>query len=116
MKVLLTLAVLAVVYIVCTEAVFTTDGIVNPSSHHQRWRRPEYPKGKSFYQWWYYTIKDFEHGNHFAMTYGYSESDNATTTGGFLMFVHFDSAGAVSGSRYIKIPVKDFIVTGTRRV
>lgn len=44
------------------------------------------------------------------MTYAYSESTNTTTSGAFLMFVHFDSAGGVAGSRYIKLPLSAFSV------
>jgi len=79
-------------------AIITGDGIPNPPSYYQRFRRSEYPASHPFYQWWYFTIKDLEHGEHFAFTYAYSESKNTTTSGAYLMVIHFDQQKVVDTS------------------
>lgn len=52
---------------------FRDDGIVNPDSKYERFRRDEY--SDPFYQWWYFWVRDTETGDNWAITYMYVSQD-----------------------------------------
>lgn len=48
---------------------FRADGIINPPSLYERFRRDEY--SDPYFQWWYYWVKDMKTDTHFAFLYMY---------------------------------------------
>ncbi len=44
-------------------------GIMEPASYHQRYRRDEFPIDKTFFQWWFFSVRDIPNNRHFAFTY-----------------------------------------------
>ncbi len=48
------------------------DGAWDPESLHQRYRAAEFPEDKSFFQWWYFSLKDYDTGMTFAFDYSLS--------------------------------------------
>ncbi|MBN2153423.1 MAG: hypothetical protein JW839_18355 [Candidatus Lokiarchaeota archaeon] len=93
-----------------TIAVFTgTDGVWNPAWHHQRYRISEYSARKPFFQWWYFSLKDYETGTTFAFCYSMSKTVNdPRNTGAYILF-----AAVGPGRRchvYYKFPLERFEV------
>lgn len=49
---------------------YEDDGIINPGSNYQCYRRDEYNLNNTFFQWWYFALKDMENGRNFQIAYG----------------------------------------------
>lgn len=50
-------------------AWYPEPGTKQPGMHHQRYRRSEFPADKTFFQWWYFAVKDTVDNRYFAITY-----------------------------------------------
>jgi hypothetical protein len=50
-------------------SLFLTNGILQPASVHQRYRRNEYAINQPFYQWWFFAVKDLKNDRHFSFSY-----------------------------------------------
>jgi len=82
------------------------DGIVNPSTHYQRFRKTEYDD--PFFQWWYFWIKDTKTDTHYALMYSYSSS-NFNTSGAYVAFCLVNGS-TFRGLKTSKYPHEDLAV------
>jgi hypothetical protein len=96
----------------CAAFPFPGDGIVDPGSHYQRFRRSEYPASDPYFQWWYFCAKDTVNGKYFAISYMYSESKNATTSGSFMQVALVDQASQTHFVRVHQMPLSAMHVDG----
>jgi hypothetical protein len=81
------------------QSFFANDGLRNPTSYHQRYRRDEFSSDAPFFQWWYYAIKDLDSNTYFAFDYavsGASDAGNRTSEGSYVMFSMVDLSGAAA--------------------
>jgi hypothetical protein len=87
------------------------DGLVNPTSHHQRYRRSELPADEPFFQWWYFTIKDLEKNRYFAFSYSVNDCVNdLTNEGSFFMGAMVDQSLSTSFHKAEGFSFDDFLV------
>lgn len=69
------------------EYIFDNDGIVSPDVYEMRYRYDEYDQDAPFFQWWYYTIKDYDTNTEFALDYSQSFGpQDASNNGTYIMF------------------------------
>nr|MDO8118534.1 hypothetical protein [Candidatus Sigynarchaeota archaeon] len=61
---------------VLLEVKLDDDGVWNPVSFHQRYRASEFPENKPFFEWWYFSLKDYDTGMTFAFDYSMSRPSN----------------------------------------
>ncbi len=54
------------------DAKLEGDGAWDPGSRHQRYRAAEFPEDRPFFQWWYFSLKDYDTGMTFAFDYSMS--------------------------------------------
>ena len=72
---------------VLIQMFFAETGIFQPSAYYQRFRYDEFSSKDPFFQWWYFSIKDYESNSAFAMTYAINRaSKGASFTGSYIMF------------------------------
>lgn len=85
-----------------------TDGVWNPPSHFQRYRGDEYPASKPFFQWWYFSLKDYETGDTLAFCYSMSRTvEHPANTGAYLLFARVGPGGRCH--IYYKYPLDAFV-------
>ncbi|KAJ3429169.1 hypothetical protein M0813_13792 [Anaeramoeba flamelloides] len=65
---------------------FRDDGIVNPPQFWQRFRNKDYLSTRPFYQWWYYSLEDYEKETTYIFAYSYSRCVNDMTNQGSYVF------------------------------
>jgi hypothetical protein len=71
---------------ICLEIKIGDDGAWNPGPTHQRYRANEFPEDKPFFQWWYFSLKDYATGMTFAFDYSLSRpATNQTYRGCYVM-------------------------------
>lgn len=76
---------------------FSNDGVVNPPSFYQRYRRDEYPTDQPFFQWWYYYFSDFTNDKYYLVAFGIDETHMDTNQKYFAVtFGAVDVKGGVS--------------------
>eukprot|EP00762_Andalucia_godoyi_P000949 ANDGO_03896.mRNA.1 hypothetical protein len=109
---LVLLGVVFSAFCTCSPIGFSGDGIVDPGSHYQRFRRAEYPASEPYFQWWYYCFKDMAANRYFAVSYMYSESSNKTTSGAFLQVAMVDRSSGDHFVRMHQLPLSSFEVSG----
>jgi hypothetical protein len=67
--------------------ILDRDGVWNPSTYYQRYRAEEYSSKRPFFQWWYYSLKDYRTNRTFALCYSVSRpSKDKTYSGVYMMF------------------------------
>ena len=85
------------------------DGIVQPSSYYQRYRRAEFDANKPFFQWWYFTIKDLKNNRYFAFDYSMSDCvKDLTNEGSYVLFAMVDKKNGKNFQKYERYPLENF--------
>ena len=90
---------------------FMTDktGVWKPASYYQRYRGEEYPVNKNFFQWWYFSLKDYQEDLSFAFCYSISRpAEDQKNTGAYLLFAVVEPQS--KGHLYYKYPIDSFKV------
>ncbi len=91
--------------------IFDNDGVVQPDTYHQRYRRDEFDPDEPFYQWWYYTIKDLKNNRYFAFDYSISDCvSDFTNEGAYMMFAMVDKNDGTAFHKYERFPLENFQV------
>ncbi len=90
--------------------IFTdTQGVWNPDSVYQRYRINEYSKNKPFFQWWYYSLKDYKSERTFAFCYSMSRTiEDPKNTGAYVTFAMVEKGRKFH--IYYKFPLEKFVV------
>ncbi len=84
-------------------------GVWNPDSVYQRYRFNEYAKNKPFFQWWYYSLKDYKSERTFAFCYSMSQTiKDPKNTGAYITFALVEKGRKFH--IYYKFPLEKFIV------
>ncbi|KAJ3425983.1 hypothetical protein M0812_28430 [Anaeramoeba flamelloides] len=88
------------------------DGFVNPAPFWERFRESDFVKHKPFYQWWYYSLEDFEQKRTFFFVYSFSRCvKNMTNQGSYVLFGSVDHNSQHQHWQIIhKYPLKEFFV------
>jgi hypothetical protein len=69
------------------EVVTESDGVWNPNPSYQRYRLSEYDSNRPFFQWWYFSLKDYQDNQTFAFTYSMTRPvQNLTYSGCYVLF------------------------------
>ena len=106
---ILSLIILFIFTPYCYVGVMTDSiGIWNPSAVYQRYRNNEYPKNKPFFQWWYYSLKDYKSDRTFAFCYSMSRPvKDPKNTGAYATFALVEKGRKFH--IYYKFPLEKFI-------
>lgn len=84
-----------------------TDGAWNPDPWYQRYRLSEYNPKKPFFQWWYFSLKDYETNTAFAFCYSMSKPiEDKGNEGAYLLFAAFGEN--LRCHLYYKYPLDQF--------
>jgi hypothetical protein len=87
------------------------DGVVQPASYHQRYRRAEFDMNKPFFQWWYFAIKDHKNKRYFAFDYSMSDCvSDLTNEGSYVLFAIVDKANGKNFQKIENYPLENFKV------
>ncbi len=85
------------------------DGVSQPPSIHQRYRRAEFDADKPFFQWWYFAIKDHRNNRYFAFDYSVSDcADDMTNRGAYVLFAMVDKGSGKNFQKYERYPFENF--------
>lgn len=85
------------------------DGVVQPGSYHQRYRRAEFSANKPFFQWWYFTVKDHKNNRYFAFDYSMSDAvKDPTNEGSYVLFAMVDKQSGRNFQKYERYPLENF--------
>jgi hypothetical protein len=87
------------------------DGIWNPGTTYERYRGAEYPTTEPFFQWWYFSLKDYATGMTFAFVYSMSRpATNLTNTGAYMLVALVNRTSRFQ--LYYKYPLSQFTTSG----
>jgi hypothetical protein len=87
------------------------DGVVQPASYHQRYRRAEFDADKPFFQWWYFAIKDQKNNRYFAFDYSISDCvSDLTNEGSYVLFAMVDKENGKNFQKIERYPLGNFKV------
>ncbi len=90
-------------------ASLARDGVVQPESYHQRYRRAEYFSDKPFYQWWYFAVKDHKNNRYFAFDYSMSAcAKDLTNEGSYVLFAMVDKVNGKNFQKIERYPLENF--------
>lgn len=93
------------------ELFYSNDGVVDPDLQHMRYRYQEYDATAPFYQWWYYTIKDYDTNTEFAFDISQSIGpDNSTNDGTYVMFSMVQQSSSTKFHKYDRWTIPDMDV------
>ena len=85
------------------------DGVVQPPSYHQRYRRAEFDADKPFFQWWYFAVKDHKNNRYFAFDYSVSDcAKDMTNKGSYVLFAMVDKQSGKNFQKYERYPFENF--------
>jgi len=86
-----------------------SDGAWDPASVHQRYRADEYSADKPFFQWWYFSLKDYSTGMTFAFCYSLSRpAVNQSNRGCYVMAALVNDTSRFH--LYYKYPLDSLVV------
>lgn len=84
------------------------DGLLWPEAYHQRYRDKEY-KNRPFFQWWYFTVKDYEKNRHFALHLNPVQAGaHPQRTGVYVMFSMVETKNKTRFQQYEKYSFEPF--------
>ncbi|MHA1679568.1 MAG: hypothetical protein ACTSUE_01080 [Promethearchaeota archaeon] len=82
-------------------------GVWNPPPLYQRYRLSEYSPRKPFFQWWYFSLKDYENNTAFAFCYSMTHTVKDEKNGGaYMLFAAFSKK--LRCHIYYKFPMDQF--------
>jgi hypothetical protein len=104
-------ALFLIIAIACTGCGYEDDGVVDPDLYYMRYRYSEYDQNAPFFQWWYYTIKDYDTNTEFA--FGVSQSigpQYPSNDGTYIMFSMVETSSNTKFHKYEQWDLADMEV------